>query len=95
MATPEAKIKKKIKTILDTTHAYWIMPVTSGFGKAGVADFTVCIRGKYVAIEAKAGKGKLTALQAREAGGVQAAGGTALIINETNIDTLKEVLDGL
>ena len=91
--TPEAKVKAQIKKVLDTTHAYWFMPVTGGFGKAGVADFAVCINGHYVAIEAKAGKGKTTALQDREAARVQAAGGTALVINETNINELENVLN--
>lgn len=93
MATPEAKVKAQIKKLLDTTHCYWFMPVTGGFGKAGVADFAVCANGRYVAVEAKAGKGKTTALQDREADRVRAAGGISLVINETNLHELQNTLE--
>jgi pantoate kinase len=55
--TPEAKVKKQIRKILDTTRCYYAMPVGSGFGNSGVPDFLVCHQGTFVGIEAKAGKG--------------------------------------
>lgn len=95
MATPEAKIKAQAKRILADSGAYFFMPPGSGYGRAGIPDIVGCIRTKFFAIECKAGKGKTTALQDRELLAIHAHGGAALVINETNIDTLKEVIDGL
>ena len=55
MATPEAKVKAKVKAILKNLGAYYVMPVTSGYGNSGAPDFLVCIRGKFIGIECKAG----------------------------------------
>jgi ABC-type lipoprotein export system ATPase subunit len=49
----------------------------------------------FLAIEAKAGKGKTTALQDAHIERIQKAGGTAVIINEQNIDTLPALLGSM
>ena len=91
--TPEAKVKKQIRAILDRVGAYYSMPIGSGFGNAGTPDFLVCYKGKFIAIEAKAGKGKVTALQGHQLGKIMQPGGEAFIINDKNIDQLEEVLN--
>ena len=95
MATPESLVKAQVKRILADSDVYFFMPPGSGYGRAGIPDVVGCVRGKFLAIECKAGKGKTTALQDRELCSIHAHGGTAVIINETNIDTLKELIDGL
>lgn len=90
--TPEAKVKAKIKTILKEHNVYYAMPIGSGYGNAGVPDFLCCVNGYFVAIEAKAGKGQATALQLKNLEQINKAGGYTCIINETNLDYLKEVI---
>ena len=51
--------------------------------------------GHFLAIEAKAGKGKTTALQDKHIREIMAQGGTAMVINETNINELDELLESL
>ena len=51
-----------------------------------------CYRGLFVAFECKAGKGKTTALQEREINAIRTAKGLAFVINEENVDQLKELL---
>jgi len=92
MLTPEVKVKKQIRKILDEAGAYYAMPIGSGYGNSGVPDFLVCVSGKFVGIEAKAGKGKTTALQEAHLSRIRSAGGVAVVINEDNIHTLKELL---
>jgi pantoate kinase len=93
-ATPEVKVKKQIRKILDDMGVYYAMPIGSGYGNSGVPDFLVCANGRFVGIEAKAGKGKTTALQEAHLSRIRGAGGIALVINETNVDQLKELLHG-
>jgi len=87
--TPEAKVKAKIKTILKEHNVYYAMPIGSGYGNAGVPDFLCCVNGNFVAIEAKAGKGKPTALQEKNLRDIKESNGLALVINEDNIDWLR------
>jgi hypothetical protein len=50
------------------------------------------VNGKFVAIEAKAGKGVATALQLKNLAQINNAGGYICIINETNLDHLKNII---
>jgi len=93
--TPEAKVKKQIRAILERVGAYYSMPIGSGFGNAGTPDFLVCHRGLFIGIEAKAGRGKTTALQEHNLNRIMQAGGEALVVNEKNIDKLEELLNGI
>jgi pantoate kinase len=91
-ATPEVKVKKQIRKMLDDAGAYYAMPIGTGYGNAGVPDFLICSGGRFIAVEAKAGTNKPTALQEMHLDKIRAKGGIALVINETNMHQLKEVL---
>lgn len=90
--TPEAKVKKQIRKILDTTRTYYAMPIGTGYGSSGVPDFLACHEGHFIGIEAKAGKGKTTALQEDNMRRIRESGGTTLVINENNLNELEELL---
>ena len=94
-ATPEAKVKAKIKTILKEHGVYYAMPVGTGFGNSGVPDFLCCVGGRFVAIEAKAGKGTTTALQEKNMREIAASGGVSFVINEENVAKLPALLEKL
>lgn len=90
--TPEAKVKKKIKKLLAEYNVYYAMPIGSMFGNSGVPDFLCCVKGRFLAIEAKAGKGRTTALQEKQLANIREAGGLALVVNEDNLDELEQLL---
>lgn len=89
-ATPEAKVKAKIKAILKAHNVYYAMPIGTGYGNSGVPDFLCCIKGKFLAIEAKAGKGTTTALQEKNLASIRESGGLTAVIYETNIADLEK-----
>ena len=90
--TPEVAVKKQIRKILDDAGAYYAMPIGSVYGNSGVPDFLICMQGRFIAVEAKAGTNKPTALQEMHLDRIRAKGGIALVINETNYHLLKEAL---
>lgn len=90
--TPEARVKQRIKDVLFVHNAYRVMPVSNGMGAHGIPDFLVCHCGRFIAIEAKAGKGQPTELQLSNLRQIEATGGVALVINEHNIEELDGVL---
>jgi hypothetical protein len=93
MATPESKVKKRVKEILKNLGAYYVMPVTGGYGNSGAPDFLVCYQGKFIGLECKAGKGKVTALQQRNLDLIDNAGGWSFVINEENVEQLVNLVN--
>jgi len=90
--TPEGKVKKRVKAILDEQQVYHFSPMQNGMGRAGIPDIIACHGGKFIGIECKAGDNKPTALQERELNRILNAGGEAYVINEENIEQLREEL---
>ena len=81
MATPEGKIKDKVKQIFKTYETlYYEMPVPSGYGKSGL-DFTACFCGRFFAIETKAPGKTLTALQMQTMHSIVRAGGVVFVVH--------------
>jgi len=93
-STPEAKVKAAIKKILKEHGAWYAMPMGTGYGNSGVPDFICCLQGQFVAVEAKAGKGKPTALQEKNLRDIKESGGYAWVVNEENLDEFKEWVEG-
>ena len=88
--TPEAKVKARVKKVLDTHEIYHFSPATGGYGRAGVPDIICCFDGLFVGLEIKSGSNKPTALQEREMQRICEAGGNAYLINEEEVDKLDE-----
>jgi len=92
-ATPEKKVKKVCTDLLTKHGAYYFYPVTGGYGRSGVPDIVVCHRGRFLAVECKAGNNKPTALQEAEMAKIRAAGGDALVVWEDNSHQLRDWLE--
>lgn len=90
--TPEAKVKKKVKGVLKKLNAYYAMPMGTGYGNSGVPDFLVCFRGKFYGIECKANGNTATTLQQKNLLDIMNAGGISMIVDETNVDKLEELI---
>jgi hypothetical protein len=93
--TPEGKVKKQAKAILDYFGVYYFFPASGGYGRAGVPDIIACYNGRFIGIEIKAGDNQPTALQQRELAMIRKRGGVALVINETTLDELHDTLCGM
>lgn len=90
--TPEGRIKAKVVAQLKALGAYYFYPVTGGFGRSGVPDIVGCYRGRFFAIECKAGKNKPTPLQEKNLSEITQAGGLAWVVNEDNVDMVSATL---
>lgn len=90
--TPERKVKLAVRKVLDKLGAYYVMPVTGGYGNSGAPDFLICIRGRFVGIECKANKNKPTPLQEKNLHLIEKSGGIAYVVNEDNVGSLETLL---
>jgi Holliday junction resolvase len=93
--TPESKVKAAVVKLLKQYGAYYFFPATHGYGRSGVPDIVCCIKGKFLAIECKAGKGETTALQDKEINAIRTAQGVAAVARETNLDMIEQILKEL
>lgn len=82
--TPEAKVKKGIRRVLDRHGIWYFMPAANGFGKVGIPDFICCAAGKFLAIEAKAPgkKANTTANQDARINEIIAHQGVAIVVDD-------------
>ena len=87
--TPEAKVKKQVKSILDELECYYFFPATGGFGKSGVPDIVACYIGHFIGIECKTRGNKPTLLQLKNLEDIKNSGGSSIVVNEDNIAELK------
>ena len=94
-ATPEKKVKNKVVEVLKAHGVYYFFPATYGMGRSGVPDIICCYKGRFVAIECKAGAGKTTALQDRELAAIKAAGGVQMVVNEKTVGEVAVLLNVL
>ena len=91
-ATPEKKVKDKVRKTLTESGAFHFMPATHGYGTSGVPDIVGCYKGRMFAIECKAGDNKPTALQLKNLSAIAAAGGYTEVINEANLEDVAALL---
>ena len=92
-ATPEKRVKDKVVKLLKEAGVYYFYASTHGFGRSGVPDLVCCMGGRFIGIECKAGKNKPTPLQEKEMAAIRDAGGTTLVVNEDNINDVKELIN--
>jgi hypothetical protein len=90
--TPEGKVKDKVKRLFKSMGVYYAMPATGGYGISGVPDFLVCLKGRFIGVECKAGKGKPTALQLKNLAEIEASGGISVIVNEENLEQFETTM---
>lgn len=88
----EADVKRQVKALCRKHNAYYAMPQGAGYGRAGVPDFLICQRGRFIAVETKFGSNKATPMQLQQLREIGQSGGVALVITEVNLDLLDSVL---
>jgi hypothetical protein len=92
--TPEGKVKAKIKGYLDSLGVWHFSPPANGFGRSGIPDLVCCYKGRFIGIEVKApGKTRnTTTMQDREIAAINAAGGTALVVDD--VSQVRYIFEG-
>jgi hypothetical protein len=76
---PEKSIQNKIRRFLVYQGAYHFKHFGCMFSRAGVPDIIACLQGRFVGIEVKSEKGKLSDLQKLNIQQIREAGGIAFV----------------
>ena len=87
--TPEGKVKKKVKELLESKGVWYFMSVQTGWGVHGVPDFLCCVpsvmgTGFFLGIETKAPgqHDNLSSWQVIQRGRIETAGGEYLVVSD-------------
>lgn len=92
MATPEGKVKIRVKKVLAEFSAWYHMPVQNGMGAPSL-DFVGCFLGWFFAVETKAGDKQPTPRQEHTMQQMRAAGAEVFLVNEVSgLDLLRNWL---
>lgn len=90
----EKWVKAQVVKMLKDLDAYYFYPVASGYMRTGVPDIVACLNGRFLGIECKANGNKTTEIQDRNLVAIKKNGGVAMVVDENNLDELKEYLYG-
>lgn len=93
--TPEGRVKVKVRKVLKDLGLYYFSPTTGGYGYSGVPDIVICAKGHFIAVECKAGRGKLTELQRAQLKRIKEAGGLAFVVTDKNVHLFNAFLTRL
>jgi len=91
----EKWVKAQVTKYLKSIGAYYFFPVASAYMSTGVPDIVACIQGRFVGIECKVGNNKPTVLQLKNLEAIKHNEGVAMVVNETNLDEMMEVLNAI
>lgn len=92
--TKEGAVKDAIKRVFKTYGVFFWMPGANLYGRTGQPDFIAVIKGRMLAVEAKATpKEQPTANQASFLRGVKAAGGVSCVVHNENVRSLHYVVE--
>ena len=93
MTTPEAELKKDIKSYLDSIGAYWCMIKGGAHSKPGDPDMIACVDGRFIGIEAKTYDGAQSPIQKLRQRQIESAGGMYILVR--SVDDVRQVMDKL
>lgn len=88
--TPESKLKKNIKTYLDSIGVFWSMVAGGAYAKIGDPDMIACVNGRFLAIEAKVDTAQ-SDWQKRRQAQIEAAGGKYIIAK--SVDDVRAAVE--
>lgn len=91
--TPESKLKRDLKNLLNDRGAYWCSIAEGAYAKPGDPDIVACYKGTFIGIEAKTYDGTQSEWQKLREKMIVRAGGMYLLVR--SVKDVIEVLDAI
>ena len=93
----EKRFENKIKAFLKNQNCYHVKYFANRNTRSGVPDILACINGRFVGIEVKANKGKVSELQRWNLIHIRNSGGIGLLVFpsdwEVFIEKINEIME--
>ena len=81
-----------MKKFIESCGGWQVKYFSNGFTKTGIPDVLVCIKGRFIAVEVKASKGRPSPLQIHHLKQIDESGGYAILLFPDNYDMFKEFI---
>ena len=91
----EKLFEEKVKKHLRERGAWVLKTWSGGFQRSGIPDLLICYKGRFIAIELKAEKGKVSDLQRRELELIREAGGLGFVLRPSHFSDFAVMLDSI
>ena len=91
----EKRFEEKVKKLLRERGAWLLKTWGGGFQRSGIPDLLICYKGRFIGIELKAEKGKVSELQDRELRLIRNAGGMGFVVRPSHYEDLIQILDSI
>lgn len=82
------KIKQYLKTV---DNCFYWKEHGSQFGQAGIPDIIICLNGRFIALEVKTEKGKVSVLQEVILRKIRKAGGIAEVVR--SVEGVRRIIE--
>lgn len=91
----EKQFENKVKKYLRDKNIYYFKYFGNAYSTAGILDLTLCVNGKFVAVELKSEKGKTSPLQNYNILKIQESGGIAIVLQPSGFEKFKDMIEEL
>lgn len=91
----EKQFENKVKRYLKSKGIYYFKYFGNAYSTAGILDLTLCVNGRFVAVELKAEKGKTSILQNYNIEEIKRNGGIAIVLRPSGFDNFKKLIEEL
>lgn len=91
----EKNFENKVKRWLRGKSIYYFKYFGNTYSTAGILDLTLCVNGRFVGVELKAEKGKVSPLQQYNIELIKKCGGIAMVLRPSGFDEFKNLIEEL
>jgi Holliday junction resolvase len=89
----EKTFEEKVKKLLRLRGAWVLKTFSNGIQRAGVPDLIICHKGRFIGIELKAEKGRISKLQEYEIQAIIDSGGWAQVLRPSQLEEFLKEFD--
>lgn len=91
----EKNFENRIKKYLDKKGCWYVKFFANAYTSSGIPDILACINGRFVGIEVKQEKGKVSLLQKVQLKRISDSGGIGVLVYPSGYDDLKGLIDNI
>ncbi len=91
----EKQFENKVKRYLKSKNIYYFKYFGNAYSTPGILDLTLCVNGRFVAVELKSEKGKVSVLQEYNIKEIKRCGGIAIVLRPSEFEEFKVLIESL
>lgn len=89
----EKSFENRVKRYLKSKDIYYFKYFGNAYSTPGILDLTLCVKGKFIGVEIKAEKGKVSTLQEYNINRIKDSGGIAIVLRPSGFDDFKKLIE--